>query len=71
MVDGEHSVSSAIAGRVPIGSKLYDRREGGKILLKKQVIVTGNEIVDASSGIESDTGSAMVSVSLDGPGGKK
>ncbi|HIF18666.1 MAG TPA: protein translocase subunit SecD [Cycloclasticus sp.] len=71
MVDGEHSVSSAVAGRVPIGSKLYDRREGGKILLKKQIIVTGNEIVDASSGIESDTGSAMVSVSLDGPGGKK
>ncbi|MEO1889031.1 MAG: protein translocase subunit SecD, partial [Cycloclasticus sp.] len=71
MVDGEHSLSSAVAGRVPIGSKLYDRREGGKILLKKQIIVTGNEIVDASSGIESDTGSAMVSVSLDGPGGKK
>ena len=33
--------------------------------------MTGNEIVDASSGIEGDTGSAMVSVSLDGPGGKK
>lgn len=71
MQDGEHSLSSAIAGRVPVGSKLYDRRGGGKILLKKQIIVTGNEIIDASSGLEMDTGSAMVSVSLDGPGGKK
>ena len=71
MVDTKNTVASASAGRVPIGSKLYNRRDGGQILLKKQVIVTGNEIVDASSGIEGDTGSAMVSVSLDGPGGKK
>jgi len=71
MVDTKHTVSSASTGRVPIGSKLYNRRDGGQVLLKKQVIVTGDEIVDASSGIESDTGSAMVSVSLDGPGGKK
>ncbi|MEH6503757.1 MAG: protein translocase subunit SecD [Cycloclasticus sp.] len=71
MVDTKHSVSAAAAGRVPVGSKLYNNREGGQVLLKKQVIVTGSEIVDASSGIESDTGSAMVSVSLDGPGGKK
>ncbi len=71
MVDTKHTVASASAGRVPVGSKLYNRRDGGQILLKKQVIVTGNEIVDASSGIEGDTGSAMVSVSLDGPGGKK
>lgn len=71
MVDTKHSVSSAISGRVPLGSKLYNNREGGQILLKKQIIVTGNEIIDASSGIEGDTGSAMVSVTLDGPGGKK
>jgi len=71
MVDTKNSVSSAIAGRVPLGSKLYKNREGGHILLKKQIIVTGNEIVDASSGIENETGSAMVSVSLDGPGGSK
>ena len=67
----EHSLSAAISGRVPLGSKLYNKRDGGQVLLKKQVIVTGNEIIDASSGIENDTGSAMVSVSLDGPGGKK
>ena len=71
LVDTKHSVSSAIAGRVPVGSKLYSKRDGGQVLLKKQVIVTGNDIVKASSGIESDTGSAMVSVTLDAQGGKK
>lgn len=71
MVDTQHSVSAAVSGRVPAGSKLYTERNGGKVLLKKQIIVTGSEIIDASSGIEGDTGSAMVSVSLDGPGGKK
>lgn len=71
LVDVEHSAASAQAGRVPLGSKLYPRRDGGVALLKKQIIVTGNEIIGASSGIEGDTGSAMVSVTLDGPGGKK
>lgn len=71
LVDVAHSLSDAINGRVPLGSKLYQRREGGHILLKKQIIVTGNQIVDASSGLDSENGSPMVSVSLDGPGGKK
>jgi len=71
LVDVQHSASAAQAGRVPLGSKLYSRRDGGYALLKKQIIVTGNEIIGASSGIEGDSGSAMVSVTLDGPGGKK
>ena len=71
LVDVQHSASAAQAGRVPLGSKLYSRRDGGYALLKKQIIVTGNEIIGASSGIEGDTGSAMVSVTLDGAGGKK
>jgi len=71
LVDVKHSASAAQAGRVPLGSKLYNRRDGGVALLKKQIIVTGNEIIGASSGIDSDAGSAMVSVTLDGPGGKK
>lgn len=71
LVDIEHDTAAAINGRVPLGSKLYKSREGGYVLLKKQVIVTGNQVVDASSGIENDSGSAMVSVTLDGPGGKK
>lgn len=71
MVDTKNDLTAALRGRVPLGSKVYPRRDGGHILLKKRVIVTGNQIVGASSGIENDTGSAMVSVTLDGPGGKR
>ena len=71
LVDVAHDLSSALKGRVPLGSKVYKNREGGHVLLKKRIIVTGNQIVDASSGIDTDSGSSMVSVSLDGPGGKK
>lgn len=69
--DTEHSVEDALAGRVPAGSKLYYTRDGQPILLKKRVIVTGNQITDASSGFDSRNGSPMVSVSLDSQGARR
>jgi len=69
--DTEHSLQDALAGKVPPGSKLYKTREGTPILLKKRVIVTGNQITDASSGFDQQTGSPMVSVNLDGPGARR
>ncbi|MCW8905553.1 protein translocase subunit SecD [Sedimenticola sp.] len=69
--DTEHSVEDALAGKVPPGSKLYRTRDGRPILLKKRVIVTGNQITDASSGFDQRTGSPMVSVSLDSQGARR
>ncbi|MES9884053.1 MAG: protein translocase subunit SecD [Sedimenticola sp.] len=66
--DTEHSVEAALAGKVPVGSRLYHTREGRPILLKKRLIVTGNQITNARSGIDTRSGQPMVSVSLDGPG---
>ncbi len=71
LVDTEHSVVDAVNGRVPIGSSLYHERDGQPILLKKRVIVTGNQIVDASSGLDQQNGSPAVFVSLDGVGAKR
>lgn len=71
MVDVEHDANAAARGRVPLGSSVYPNREGGIVLLYKRVIVTGNQITDAKSGIDNDTGSPMVSISLDGTGAKK
>ncbi|MET0029257.1 MAG: protein translocase subunit SecD [Candidatus Thiodiazotropha sp.] len=71
LVDTEHSVVDAIDGRVPVGSSLYKERDGQPILLKKRVIVTGNQIVDASSGLDQQNGSPAVFVSLDGVGAKR
>jgi preprotein translocase subunit SecD len=69
--DTKHSVEDALNGRVPAGSKLYYMRDGRPVLLKKQVIVTGERIKDASSGFDSRSGSPMVSVTLDGKGGDR
>lgn len=69
--DTEHSVQSALEGRTPPGSRLYRTREGRPILLKKRIIVTGNQINDAASGFDSQSGSPSVTVSLDGPGANR
>ena len=71
MVDVEHDAIAASRGRVPLGSSVYPSREGGIVLLEKRVIVTGDQITDAKSGIDNDSGSPMVSISLDGTGAKK
>ncbi len=71
LVDTEHSVADAVNGRVPPGSRLYHERNGQPVLLKKQVIVTGDQIVDASSGFDSTSGQPAVIVSLDGIGAKR
>ena len=71
LVDTEHSVADAVAGKVPPGSKLYYERNGQPVLLKKRVIVTGDQITDASSTFDSRSGSPAVVVSLDGAGGTR
>ncbi|VFM95126.1 MAG: preprotein translocase subunit SecD [Candidatus Kentron sp. G] len=57
------------SGRVPLGARLYPRRQGGYILLKRQVIITGEHITNAASGIDQESGSPDVSIALDGYGG--
>ncbi len=70
-VDEEHDPLEAVrTGRVPPGSRLYRERDGKPILLKKRVIVTGDHIINAASGIDQRDGSPMVSITLDSAGGK-
>ncbi len=70
LVDERGDVQAAVAGRVPPGSRLYYDRDGRPILLKRQVIITGDYITDASSGIEQQTGSPAVFITLDGKGAR-
>ncbi len=71
--DTEHDALDAKNnGKIPPGSRLYKvRADGRPILLKKRVIVTGNQITDASSGFDSRGGTPMVSVSLDSKGARR
>jgi len=70
-VDTGHDLQQALAGKVPAGSKIYHERDGKPVLLKKQVIVTGDQIVNASSGFDSQTGTPNVTVTLDAKGARK
>ncbi|MCF8003212.1 MAG: protein translocase subunit SecD [Chromatiaceae bacterium] len=71
LVDTEHNVQDALDGRVPVGAALYYERNGQPILLKRRVIVTGDQITSAAAGFDQQSGSPMVSVSLDGQGARQ
>jgi preprotein translocase subunit SecD len=62
---------AAETGRIPLNSRLYKDREGRPVLLQKRVMLTGDSIVDASSGLEQQSGSPAVYVTLDGKGAKR
>lgn len=70
MLDTDGDVAAAVEGRVPVNSKLYYERSGEPVLLNKRVMLTGEYIVDAASGIEQQTGSPAVFITLDGKGAK-
>ncbi len=70
MVDEEHDLQDAVDGRVPVNSRLYRERNGRPILLEKQIIITGEHITDAASGIEQQGGSPAVFITLDGRGAR-
>ncbi len=71
MVDETNNpLEAAGTGRVPLGSKLYYTREKQPVLLKREVVVTGDQLSDASFQPNTQDGPA-VSVSLDSRGASK
>ncbi len=64
-----NAIEAATTGRAPLGTKLYKDRSGRPILLKRDVIVTGEQLTDATSTIGQDGPS--VSLRLDGRGGEE
>ncbi len=71
MTDEDNSAQDALDGRVPAGARLYYDRGGNPVLLKKQVMLTGDYIIDAASGFDATSGSPNVSITLDGKGAKR
>ncbi|HXF67314.1 MAG TPA: protein translocase subunit SecD [Burkholderiales bacterium] len=75
MVDDENTnnpavLQAAIAGQVPFGTELYYERGGVPILVKRQVVLTGDRINDAQPGFDSQTGEPAVHINLDGTGAR-
>jgi preprotein translocase subunit SecD len=71
-VDESASVAEAVrTGNVPPDSRLYYFKDGRPAVLKKKVIVTGDELTDASSAADPQTGEPAVSVALNSAGARK
>ena len=68
LVDEEHDLTAALQGSVPLGSALYPMRDGSQILLKKPIIYSGDNIVDAAASLDTQTGGPIVSITLDSRG---
>ena len=60
--------AAAASGKAPIGSKLYQRSDASPVLLKRSVIVTGDQIVGAASGIDTRSGTPNVTITMNAKG---
>ncbi len=56
------------SGKAPIGTRLYVQSNGDPVLLKRSVIVTGDQIVGAASGIDHQSGSPDVTITMNAKG---
>lgn len=71
MVDDSPAAQSSLAsGIVPFGLEKFPERGGRDILLKKEVILTGENLTDAQAGFDNQTKEPAVHLSLDAKGAR-
>jgi preprotein translocase subunit SecD len=75
MVDDESSanptvMADAAKGQPPAGTEYYVERGGRPLLVKKQVVLTGDRLTDAQPGFDSQTQEPAVHLSLDSAGAR-
>jgi len=72
MVDesGEARAAESGTGAVPFGAERFLERSGQPVIVKKQVILTGENLTDAQPGFDSQTQEAVVNLTLDAKGAR-
>ena len=71
MVDDSPAAASALAaGTVPFGLERYPDRDGRPLLVRRQVILTGENLQDAQAGRDNQTQQAAVHLTLDAKGAR-
>jgi preprotein translocase subunit SecD len=75
MVDDEGSnnpatLQAAADGQPPVGTEYYVERGGRGLLVKKQVVLTGERLTDAQAGFDSQTQEPAVHLTLDSAGAR-
>ncbi|HMW17202.1 MAG TPA: protein translocase subunit SecD [Accumulibacter sp.] len=64
------ALETAQAGQVPFGAELYVERGGLPLLVKKQVVLTGDRLTDAQPGFDNQTHEPAVHLTLDSAGAR-
>ncbi len=70
MVDELADPLALAQGQVPFGAEIVASREGGNIAVKKDVVLTGDSITNATPGFDNASGQAAVHINLDGKGAR-
>jgi len=74
MVAEEHMNPEALAagarGQAPFGTEYYVERNGQPLLVRRQVVLTGDRLTDAQPGFDNQTNEPAVHLRLDGPGAR-
>ncbi|MCD6042001.1 MAG: protein-export rane protein SecD/SecF family [Burkholderiales bacterium] len=74
MVAEEHMTPEALAaaarGQVPFGTEYYVERNGQPLLVRRQVVLTGDRLTDAQPGFDNQTNEPAVHLRLDGQGAR-
>ena len=68
--DTPGALEAAMAGQVPFGTELYVERGGRPLLVKKQVMLTGDRLTDAQPGFDNQTQEPAVHLTLDSAGSR-
>ncbi|WP_225782154.1 protein translocase subunit SecD [Xenophilus sp. Marseille-Q4582] len=66
----EGRAAEAGTGPVPFGSERFMDREGRPVIVRKQVIITGENLTDAQPGFDSQTQQPKVDLTVDAKGGR-
>ncbi|HLQ02727.1 MAG TPA: protein translocase subunit SecD [Burkholderiales bacterium] len=74
MVDEDNmnagALAAAAAGQVPFGDEFYVERNGQPLLVRKQVVLTGDRLTDAQPGFDNQTQEPAVHLTLDATGAR-
>lgn len=68
--DSPGALEAGLAGNIPFGTELYTERGGSPLLVKKQVVLTGDRLTDAQPGFDGQTNEPAVHLTLDSAGAR-
>jgi preprotein translocase subunit SecD len=71
LVDLSANPNEVAKGRAPVGSEVLPMADGGKIAVKRQVMVSGDQLIDANQSYDPQSNEPVVSIRFDSQGAKR